>query len=113
MVSLYISSFSGYLCLLRHLTREFRISYGLAGVLSAPAVFVDKPGRLLELNTFCASKVLESLIITSGVKYTRMMEVMVMSPVYGILTVLMERYPEVLNGWMTGVFYHVFGIRQK
>ena len=63
MVSCYVGVFSYFLCLLRTKTRERPLNYGIAGFLACPTIFIDKPGRLTELNAYVVTKILESFII--------------------------------------------------
>lgn len=107
MVSSYVGVFSYFLCLLRrHFPgREYLLNYGVAGVLAAPTIYVDKPGRLTELNAFVVSKIIESLIISLRVwriiKYSRLFENCLMFPTYGVLSVIMQDHQHALNGFTT------------
>ena len=105
MVSSYVGVFSYFLCLLRNRYpgREYLLNYGIAGLLACPTIYIDKPGRLTELNSFVVSKVIESFIITLGlwkiIKYSRFFEMCFMVPTYGILSVIIEKYHYSLNGF--------------
>ena len=114
MVSFYVGLFSYLLCLLRskYPGREYLLNYGIAGVLACPTIYIDKPGRLTELNAFVVSKVIESFIITLRhkkiVKYSRFIEMCLMAPTYGCLSIIMEKYQYALNGFTVPFFKWLF-----
>ncbi len=75
-ISCFVGILSGSICLFRHaLGRESLLQYGLGGLCAAPTIFLDQPGRLVELNAYSASKVLESWVLSlqllGWVKYNR------------------------------------------
>ncbi|KAJ3276900.1 hypothetical protein HDV01_002955 [Terramyces sp. JEL0728] len=64
MVAGFVGGFSLSLCTLRKLFgREYLLSWGIAGVMATPSILIDKPGRLLEMNTFSATKTFESFVL--------------------------------------------------
>ncbi|KAJ2997003.1 hypothetical protein HDV02_005947 [Globomyces sp. JEL0801] len=78
MITLYFTFIVYSICTLRRvLGRETITSYGLAGAFATPAILFDKPGRLLELNNYSMGKSLETLM---------------MAPVFGSLTVILEGF---------------------
>ena len=117
MVSSYVGVFSYFLCLLRrHFPgREYLLNYGVAGVLAAPTIYVDKPGRLTELNAFVVSKIIESLIISLRlwgiIKYSRFFENCLMVPTYGVLSVIMQDHQHALNGFTTPLLKWFYNLR--
>ncbi|KAJ3255465.1 hypothetical protein HK103_006282 [Boothiomyces macroporosus] len=104
MVAGFVGGFSLSLCTLRKLFgREYLVSWGLAGVMATPSILIDKPGRLLEMNTFSATKTFESLVL--------FVEMGVMIPTIGVLCTIMNEYPYAMNGYMTGIFKWIFNIK--
>ena len=76
MLTAFISIFSLSVCNLRVIFgRSKGIMYGIAGAIATPTILLDKPGRLLEFNTFLVSKTLEQLNIwlyrKFGLRYTK------------------------------------------
>jgi uncharacterized membrane protein len=64
MMACYFGVYTYSVCKLRLIFgRERLISFGIAGALATPTILIDKPGRLLELNTFTVSKCLESYVL--------------------------------------------------
>ena len=64
MLTGFISVFSLSVCKLRNVFGRTRgIMYGLAGCICTPTILIDKPGRLLEFNTFLVAKTLEQINI--------------------------------------------------
>ena len=77
MLTAFISIFSLSVCQLRSIFGRARgTMYGLAGLIAAPTILIDKPGRLLEFNTFLVAKTLEQLNIGMyrmfGLRYNRL-----------------------------------------
>jgi hypothetical protein len=65
MISVYVSLYSFFLCMLRRaLKREILLSYGLGGLFVMPSIFIDQPKRLPELNCFLLGKIMESVFIS-------------------------------------------------
>ncbi len=113
-VSVYVGTFSFNLCMLRKiLGRERLTSYAVAGAMSAPTILLDKPGRILEFTIYCYSKILESIAIqfgAAGLKYTRLVDAIIMAPTYGALAHILEHYPYAASGFMKPVFRYIMGI---
>jgi hypothetical protein len=64
MMACYFGVYTYSVCKLQSMFGRIRlISFGIAGALATPTILIDKPGRLLELNTFTVSKCLESYIL--------------------------------------------------
>ena len=114
MVSSYVGAFSFCLCMLRNRFpgREFLLNYGIAGILAAPTIYIDKPGRLTELNAFVVSKLEESvsLWLWKVIKYNRLVENLLMMPIYGALSVIMEDHQHALNGFTVPIFKWVYAL---
>ncbi|KAJ3301409.1 hypothetical protein HDV03_000878 [Kappamyces sp. JEL0829] len=113
MISAFVGLFSFWTCVIRRAVgRETLFQYGLAGTLACPSIFIDKPGRLVELNAYSGAKVLESYLISLKlmgiVNYTRFTEQLVMVPTYGLLAWVMEYHPEALNGFAVPVFQWLY-----
>ncbi|KAJ3320110.1 hypothetical protein HDV06_005675 [Boothiomyces sp. JEL0866] len=118
MVAGFVGGFSLSLCTLRKLFgREYLISWGIAGAMATPSILIDKPGRLLEMNTFSATKTFESLVLFlhhhNILSYNKLVEMTVMIPTVGTLTMIMDEYPYAMNGYMTGLFKWIFNIKSK
>lgn len=115
MVSVYMGTISLATCVFRRgLQREYLLSYALAGVCGTPAIFVDKPGRLRELNTYCMSNLMSSWII-SGYKagilnYNRGFETAVITPAFGVLAWLVAERPDTIVGIMNLPFNYILKV---
>ncbi|KAJ3320114.1 hypothetical protein HDV06_005679 [Boothiomyces sp. JEL0866] len=110
MVSAYIGSIELFICLLRRFfQREYKLSYAFAAAFATPAIWLDKPGRLLELNTYCTSVCVKSYIkILRDMGYwNQWIESIIMMPVYAILVdCIRKEYPAV--GLLKPVFNWFF-----
>ncbi|KAJ3316110.1 hypothetical protein HDV04_000320 [Boothiomyces sp. JEL0838] len=110
MVSTYIGSIELFICLLRRFfQKEHRLSYAFAAAFATPAIWLDKPGRLLELNTYCTSVCVKSYVkILRDMGYwNQWIESIIMMPVYAILVdCIRKEYPAV--GLMKPVFKWFF-----
>jgi hypothetical protein len=94
------------------------MSYGLGGVIATPAILLENPGRLIELNIFCSTKILEIIILYFYQNkimvysryfdiYERLVETIVMAPTIGALSTIVDLYPFALNGILAPAFYWI------
>ncbi|KAJ3276896.1 hypothetical protein HDV01_002951 [Terramyces sp. JEL0728] len=110
MVSTYIGSIELFICMFRRLfQKEHKLSYAFASAFATPAIWLDKPGRLLELNTYCTSVCLKSYvkILRDMGFWNQGIESIIMMPAYVILVdCVRKEYPAV--GLMKPVFNWFF-----
>ncbi|KAJ3320111.1 hypothetical protein HDV06_005676 [Boothiomyces sp. JEL0866] len=112
MISVFVGLFNVSSCSLRRIfKREHLIFHFLGGLCATPAILLDKPGRMVEMNAYCFVKVFDTLILyfqQRGFKYNRVFETLVMIPTVFTLTTILADHKHALRGFVVPPLKMIF-----
>ena len=120
MLACYIGIISQTTCAFRKwIGRDTRLSYivfndsyGLAGLVAGPAIYVDKVGRLTELNGYVFTKFLQTIFIYAQRKgYAKSIpygDMFYFVPTMAILATCLQHYPHSVHGIAEPILKWIF-----
>ncbi|KAJ3276899.1 hypothetical protein HDV01_002954 [Terramyces sp. JEL0728] len=112
MISVFVGLFNLSSCQFRRLFRKEHLWFHfLGGLCATPAILLDKPGRMVEMNAYCFVKVFDTLILyfqQRGFKYTRLFETLVMIPTVFTLTTIMAGHKHAMRGFVVPPLKMIF-----
>ncbi|KAJ3316113.1 hypothetical protein HDV04_000323 [Boothiomyces sp. JEL0838] len=112
MISVFVGLFNVSSCTFRRMfKKEHLIFHFLGGLCATPAILLDKPGRMVEMNAYCFVKVFDTIILyfqQYGFRYTRLFETLVMIPTVFTLTTIMAEHKHALRGFVVPPLKMIF-----
>lgn len=103
MLCSYMAVLTGTLCALRQiLGAEYKLSYGLGGIIAGTTILLESPGRLLELNSYALEKCINSIFVhlrnINVFQGINKGEILYFIPTMALLANSIEKHPHTVHG---------------